>query len=99
MYKPAHIYKEQEAIRDCLLSVLQEGLRTLPEDIKALNPTERIKVLLDVAEFVLPKIGRSDNSSAYKYTIHTEYEEEDQLPRKKAPVINTPKRHGIKIHP
>lgn len=76
MYKPAEIYKEQEDIREALLSVLHKGLKRLPEDIEALEPAGRIKVLLEIAEFVLPKIGRADNSAAYRYTIHTEHEEE-----------------------
>lgn len=81
MYRPSEVYKEQEAVRNCLLQVLQDGLKTLPEDIQALDAAGRIKVLLDLAEFVLPKIGRADNSAAYKYTIHTEYEE----PKAEAP--------------
>lgn len=76
------INEEQEALRAKLQQILRSGIDKLEEDLQTMDAGQRTKVLLQLAEYVLPKIERTDNREAYKHTIHTE-DTEDTLPKKR----------------
>ena len=72
MWRETHrINEEQEEIRKTLQRILSKGINKLEEDLEQLDAGQRTKVLLQIAEYVLPKIERSNNRDAYRHTIHT----------------------------
>jgi hypothetical protein len=83
MWRETHrINEEQEEIRKTLQRILSKGINKLEEDLEQLDAGQRTKVLLQIAEYVLPKIERSNNRDAYRHTIHTE-DMEDLPPPKR----------------
>ena len=62
MWRETHrINEEQEEIRKTLQRILSKGINKLEEDLEQLDAGQRTKVLLQIAEYVLPKIERSNN--------------------------------------
>lgn len=48
--------KDTTDIRASFQSLIENNINTLQDDIKALKPSERIKVIIDLAKFVLPTL-------------------------------------------
>ena len=52
--------KATKDIRDAFTLLLEDNLPTLKRDISSLEPKERVKLLLDMAQFVVPKLRSID---------------------------------------
>ncbi|MGV0830232.1 hypothetical protein ACTS9C_15480 [Empedobacter brevis] len=55
-------------IRDKFNQLLTDNLETISEDLKALNPKDRLNVLLQLSKFVIPHL------KATEITSNTEFE-------------------------
>lgn len=49
-----------DEVRENLKQLLEDNLATIQEDIKALEPKDRIKVLLELAKFVIPTLKATE---------------------------------------
>ena len=52
--------KATKDIRDAFTLLIENNLSKLQEDINGLAPKERVKLLLDMAQFVVPKLRSID---------------------------------------
>ena len=52
--------KATKDIRDAFTLLIENNLSKLQEDINGLAPKERVKLLLDMAQFVVPKLRSVD---------------------------------------
>lgn len=63
------INEEQEDLRAQLQDILRTGIKNLQADLQEMDAAQRVKTLLQIAEYVLPKIERSGNTDAWKHAI------------------------------
>jgi hypothetical protein len=63
-------------IRETFQLLLENNLEKLQEDINGLAPKERVKLLLDMAQFVVPKLRSVDLKSDVEETIEINFNEE-----------------------
>jgi len=66
------VNRRQEDIRRKLHEALDEVLSTLVEDLKSLEPHHRVRLALQLSEFVLPRIRAEENDTAYHAEIMEE---------------------------
>jgi len=66
----ATVNKRQEEIRRRINEALDEVLNTLVEDLKSMEPSQRVKMALQLSEYVLPKIRPEVNDNAYYEEIN-----------------------------
>lgn len=59
------VNKRQEEVRRKLHTALDEVLDTLVEDLRALDPYQRVRLALMLSEYVLPRIKPDGNDAAY----------------------------------
>ena len=52
--------KATKDIRDAFTLLIENNIDTLQEDLNELEPKERVKLLLDMAQFVVPKLRSVD---------------------------------------
>ena len=52
--------KATKDIRDAFTLLIENNIDTLQEDLNGLEPKERVKLLLDMAQFVVPKLRSID---------------------------------------
>jgi hypothetical protein len=52
--------KATKDIRDAFTLLIENNLSKLQEDLNGLEPKERVKLLLDMAQFVVPKLRSID---------------------------------------
>ena len=52
--------KATKDIRDAFTLLIENNLSKLQEDINGLEPKQRVKLLLDMAQFVVPKLRSVD---------------------------------------
>jgi hypothetical protein len=75
--------KDTAEIRESFQSLIENNIDILQEDIKALKPIERIKVIIDLAKFVLPTLKAieynesTDENGIKPVTINIIYPLED----------------------
>jgi hypothetical protein len=67
--------KATKDIRDAFTLLLEDNLPTLKRDISSLEPKERVKLLLDMAQFVVPKLRSIDLQSDIEETITVDFNE------------------------
>ena len=67
--------KATKDIRDAFTLLLEDNLPTLKRDISSLEPKERVKLLLDMAQFVVPKLRSIDLKSDMEETITIDFNE------------------------
>lgn len=59
------VNNRQEDLRRRIHAALDEVLQTLVEDLKSLEPAQRVKLVLQLSEYVLPRIKPDENDAAY----------------------------------
>ena len=52
--------KATKDIRDAFTLLIENNIDTLQEDLNGLEPKQRVKLLLDMAQFVVPKLRSVD---------------------------------------
>ena len=52
--------KATKDIRDAFTLLIENNIDTLQEDLNGLEPKQRVKLLLDMAQFVVPKLRSID---------------------------------------
>ena len=67
--------KATKDIRDAFTMLIENNLSKLQEDINGLEPKERVKLLLDMAQFVVPKLRSIDLKSDVEETITIDFNE------------------------
>ena len=67
--------KATKDIRDAFTLLLEDNLPTLKRDISSLEPKERVKLLLDMAQFVVPKLRSIDLQSDIEENITVDFNE------------------------
>lgn len=72
--------KTTSQVRECFSQLLYENIDGITEDIKKLEPKDRLKVLIELAKFVLPSLkaieeSDGDAKSDFK-TIIVKYSDE-----------------------
>ena len=67
--------KATKDIRDAFTLLIENNLSKLQEDINGLAPKERVKLLLDMAQFVVPKLRSVDLKSDVEETITIDFNE------------------------
>jgi hypothetical protein len=67
--------KATKDIRDAFTLLIENNLSKLQEDINGLAPKERVKLLLDMAQFVVPKLRSIDLQSDIEETITIDFNE------------------------
>ena len=67
--------KATKDIRDAFTLLIENNLSKLQEDINGLEPKERVKLLLDMAQFVVPKLRSIDLQSDVEETITIDFNE------------------------
>lgn len=61
-------------VRESFRTLLESNLETLQDDIRALEPKERVKIVLELAKFVLPtlkatELNHTDNNKTLEITF------------------------------
>ena len=67
------VNKSSNEIREAFQMLLEDNLPTLKRDISSLEPKERVKLLLDMAQFVVPKLRSIDLQSDIEETITVDF--------------------------
>jgi hypothetical protein len=67
--------KATKDIRDAFTLLIENNLSKLQEDLNGLEPKERVKLLLDMAQFVVPKLRSIDLQSDIEETITINFNE------------------------
>jgi len=62
-------------IRDSFQILLEENLEQLREDIRSLEPRERVKFMLDLATFIIPKMKSIQMNDTSEETIEINFNE------------------------
>jgi hypothetical protein len=52
--------KTTKELRDVLHKIIEKNINTLAKDFRTLTPESRIRLLLQMTEFVLPKLQRTE---------------------------------------
>jgi hypothetical protein len=58
--KAGSLNRATKDIRDAFTLLIENNLSKLQEDLNGLEPKERVKLLLDMAQFVVPKLRSVD---------------------------------------
>ena len=67
--------KATKDIRDAFTLLIENNLSKLQEDINGLAPKERVKLLLDMAQFVVPKLRNVDLKTDEKEIVTIDFNE------------------------
>ena len=67
--------KATKDIRDAFTLLIENNLSKLQEDLNGLEPKQRVKLLLDMAQFVVPKLRSIDLQSDIEETITIDFNE------------------------
>jgi len=67
--------KATKDIRDAFTLLIENNIDTLQKDLDSLEPKERVKLLLDMAQFVVPKLRSVDLQSDVEETITIDFNE------------------------
>ena len=69
------VNKSSNEIREAFQMLLEDNLPTLKRDISSLEPKERVKFMLDLASFIIPKMKAIDVKSENTETITIDFNE------------------------
>jgi hypothetical protein len=58
--KAGSLNRATKDIRDAFTLLIENNIDTLQKDLDSLEPKERVKLLLDMAQFVVPKLRSID---------------------------------------
>ena len=67
--------KATKDIRDAFTLLIENNLSKLQEDLNGLEPKQRVKLLLDMAQFVVPKMKSVDLKADKAETITINFNE------------------------
>ena len=67
--------KATKDIRDAFTLLIENNLSKLQEDINGLEPKQRVKLLLDMAQFVVPKLRNVDLKTDEKEIVTIDFNE------------------------
>ena len=67
--------KATTEIKEAFQMLLEDNLPTLKRDISSLEPKERVKFMLDLASFIIPKMKAIDVKSENTETITFDFNE------------------------
>ena len=73
--KKGTINKTTSEIRDSFQMLLEDNLEQLREDIRSLEPKERVKFMLDLATFIIPKMKSIQVNDTSEDTIEINFNE------------------------
>jgi hypothetical protein len=73
--KAGSLNRATKDIRDAFSLLIQNNIDTLQKDLDSLEPKERVKLLLDMAQFVVPKLRSVDLKSDVEETIEINFNE------------------------
>ena len=68
--------KSNKKIRDTFQLLLENNLEKIEEDLNELEPKDRIKLLLDLSNYILPKLRSIDLQSVIEETITIDFSED-----------------------
>jgi len=69
------VNKSSNEIREAFQMLLEDNLPTLKRDISSLEPKERVKFMLDLASFIIPKMKSIDVKSIDTEVITIDFNE------------------------
>ena len=67
--------KATKDIRDAFTLLIENNIDTLQKDLDSLEPKERVKLLLDMAQFVVPKLRNVDLKTDEKEIVTIDFNE------------------------
>ena len=65
--------KATKDIRDAFSLLIENNIDTLQEDLNGLEPKQRVKLLLDMAQFVVPKLRNVDLKTDEKEIVTIDF--------------------------
>jgi hypothetical protein len=68
--------KATTEIKEAFQMLLEDNLPTLQRDISSLEPKERVKFMLELASFIIPKMKSVDLKEEKKETILIDFSED-----------------------
>ena len=74
--KAGSLNRATKDIRDAFTLLIENNIDTLQKDLDSLEPKERVKLLLDMAQFVVPKLRSIDLQSDVEETILIDFSED-----------------------
>ena len=73
--KAGSLNRATKDIRDAFTLLIENNIDTLQKDLDSLEPKERVKLLLDMAQFVVPKMKSVDLKADKTETILIDFNE------------------------
>ena len=73
--KAGSLNRATKDIRDAFSLLIENNIDTLQKDLDSLEPKERVKLLLDMAQFVVPKMKSVDLKADKAETITIDFNE------------------------
>lgn len=58
--KAGSLNKATAKIKDAYSQLLENNLETLQDDLNSLKPLDRLRFMLDLSEYVIPKLARTE---------------------------------------
>ena len=71
--KAGSLNRATKDIRDAFTLLIENNIDTLQKDLDSLEPKERVKLLLDMAQFVVPKMKSVDLKADKTETITIDF--------------------------
>ena len=73
--KAGSLNRATKDIRDAFSLLIENNIDTLQKDLDSLEPKERVKLLLDMAQFVVPKLRSVDLKTDEKEIVTIDFNE------------------------
>ena len=73
--KAGSLNRATKDIRDAFTLLIENNIDTLQKDLDSLEPKERVKLLLDMAQFVVPKLRNVDLKTDEKEKVTIDFNE------------------------
>ena len=73
--KAGSLNRATKDIRDAFTLLIEDNIDTLQEDLNGLEPKQRVKLLLDMANFVVPKLRSVELKNDVEETITIDFNE------------------------
>jgi len=73
--KAGSLNRATKDIRDAFSLLIQNNIDTLQKDLDSLEPKERVKLLLDMAQFVVPKLRSIDLQTDEEEIVTIDFKE------------------------
>ena len=70
------VNKSNNKIRETFQLLLENNIEKIQEDLNELDPKDRIKLLLDLSSFIIPKMKSVDLKADKKETILIDFSED-----------------------